>query len=55
MEKLTCISCKKRVAGEGLARFKCPSCGESEIVRCPNCRQNAARYKCPSCGFTGPN
>jgi len=56
MEKTLCSSCKKDITNEkGGAKFKCPQCSQSEIVRCRHCREIAARYKCPSCGFTGPN
>jgi len=54
MENLFCISCKKKIS-RGAARFKCPKCGEYEIIRCKNCREIAAKYTCPSCNFEGPN
>jgi Zn-ribbon RNA-binding protein len=55
-EKLFCSSCKKDITNlKGSAKFKCPQCSESDIVRCKDCRQIAAKYKCQKCGFTGPN
>ena len=55
-EALICISCKRRIASTtGSARFKCPSCGKHEIIRCQPCRELSAKYKCPQCGFNGPN
>ncbi|OIO63553.1 RNA-binding protein [Candidatus Woesearchaeota archaeon CG1_02_47_18] len=53
---MVCISCKERITNSsGVARFMCPNCGKSEIVRCKNCRRTAARYTCALCGFSGPN
>ncbi|HJN57343.1 MAG: zinc finger domain-containing protein [Candidatus Woesearchaeota archaeon] len=55
-EKLICSSCKKDVSNsEGTARFKCPSCGKSDITRCMHCREIVAKYTCSSCNFEGPN
>ncbi|MBD3259471.1 RNA-binding protein [Candidatus Woesearchaeota archaeon] len=52
----TCSSCSTRITNsKGSIRFKCPNCGEGEIVRCAHCRKIAAKYTCPKCGFTGPN
>ncbi|MBI4141661.1 RNA-binding protein [Candidatus Woesearchaeota archaeon] len=54
--KLVCISCKKLLSNNsGIARFLCPQCGKSEIVRCAHCRKIAAKYVCPQCNFEGPN
>jgi len=54
--KLFCSSCKKRITNDaGTAKFKCPNCGKSEIVRCKQCRAIVVKYKCPECGFEGPN
>ncbi|RMD58632.1 RNA-binding protein [Candidatus Woesearchaeota archaeon] len=51
-----CITCKKQLLGQtGAARFSCPKCLKTEIVRCNDCRKIAARYRCPECGFEGPN
>jgi hypothetical protein len=51
-----CISCKKTIANtKGSARFTCPSCGKTLIIRCRHCREVAAKYECPECGFSGPN
>ncbi|MCP3682831.1 MAG: DUF1610 domain-containing protein [bacterium] len=55
-QELFCSSCKKKItSGSTAAKFLCPSCGKTEIVRCANCRANAVKYKCAECGFTGPN
>ncbi|HII30401.1 RNA-binding protein [Candidatus Woesearchaeota archaeon CG08_land_8_20_14_0_20_47_9] len=55
-DEIVCISCKERITNSsGVARFMCPNCGKSEIVRCKNCRRTAARYTCALCGFSGPN
>lgn len=51
-----CLSCKKSVLNaKGNTRFKCPNCGEYEIIRCIDCRKRGTKYKCPKCGFEGPN
>ncbi len=51
-----CSSCKIRIANDsGTARFQCPECGKSEIVRCTKCRTTAVKYKCAECEFEGPN
>lgn len=51
-----CSSCKSRILNiDESTRFKCPKCGETEIVRCAYCRKIAARYTCSKCGFEGPN
>ncbi|MBI2669439.1 RNA-binding protein [Candidatus Woesearchaeota archaeon] len=56
MEQKTCSSCKIDVVNDpGRARFKCPSCGDYDIVRCIQCRKNAVKYTCPGCNFLGPN
>ncbi|MFA4886831.1 MAG: zinc finger domain-containing protein [Candidatus Nanoarchaeia archaeon] len=53
---LFCSSCQVKVTNlSGSVRFSCPSCSQSEIVRCPHCRKIIAKYTCPSCNFTGPN
>lgn len=55
-KKITCTSCKKDIANDtGTVRFKCPNCGNVEIVRCKHCRVTAVKYKCSECGFEGPN
>ncbi len=55
-ENLKCISCSTEITNmEGFTRFKCPSCGNVELVRCRHCRKIGAKYKCGSCGFEGPN
>ena len=56
MTEKVCNSCKSRVLNiEGSTIFKCPKCGEEEIVRCAYCRKIAAKYICSKCGFSGPN
>jgi len=56
MEVKKCISTNKRVDNDpGSISFKCPKCGDFEIVRSTYARQNAIKYTCPSCGFVGPN
>ena len=55
MESKNCSSCKKKIDNDkGNVIFKCPQCGDIEIVRCKVCRSNATKYHC-ACGFTGPN
>lgn len=55
-EKVVCNSCKKSVSNDSeTARFVCPNCGKTEIVRCGYCRKIVAKYKCPACNFEGPN
>lgn len=55
-EIVECSSCKKNVTNDsGTAKFLCPKCGKSQIIRCKHCREIAAKYTCPNCGFTGPN
>ncbi|MBI4450923.1 RNA-binding protein [Candidatus Woesearchaeota archaeon] len=54
--KIVCGSCKTPVANMGgVARFPCPKCAKTEIIRCSHCRAIAAKYKCHECGFEGPN
>ncbi|HDN83482.1 MAG TPA: DUF1610 domain-containing protein [Candidatus Altiarchaeales archaeon] len=48
-----CTSCKREVY-KGYVEFKCPNCGEIQIVRCPHCRDIGVKYTCEKCGFTGP-
>ncbi|UCH88855.1 MAG: DUF1610 domain-containing protein [Thermoplasmata archaeon] len=50
----TCTSCGIRLVGKGSTAFPCPSCGETQIGRCKQCRNQSARYVCPNCGFRGP-
>ncbi|HHT76251.1 MAG TPA: zinc finger domain-containing protein [Methanomassiliicoccaceae archaeon] len=50
-----CSSCGIRLGkGDGMAFFKCPNCGEEEIGRCHNCRDQSVIYTCKKCGFSGP-
>ncbi|MEW6063285.1 MAG: zinc finger domain-containing protein [Nanoarchaeota archaeon] len=56
MKESLCSSCRTRITNiKGSAIFKCPSCGEEEIIRCGHCRVIVAKYKCSKCGFIGPN
>ena len=55
MPEENCTSCKKKISNLRVARFKCPACGKSEIIRCAACRSNAVAYECKDCGFRGPN
>ncbi|MFC1801558.1 zinc finger domain-containing protein [Nanoarchaeota archaeon] len=56
MEEKICMSCKKRISNiAGSTEFKCPKCGDHQMIRCGSCRTIAAPYKCPKCGFEGPN
>lgn len=55
-KQIICISCKKKITNlTGTARFLCPNCAKTEIIRCKHCRDIAAQYKCANCGFEGPN
>ncbi len=49
-----CSSCGKRLIGRGNTFFKCPKCGEYEIGRCAQCRDQSVSYECKKCGFIGP-
>ena len=49
-----CSSCGKRLVGHGNTFFKCPKCGEYEIGRCDQCRDQGVSYECKKCGFIGP-
>jgi len=40
---------------KGSVSFLCPQCGQQEIVRSRNERENVVKYTCSKCGFTGPN
>lgn len=54
--KVVCHSCKKVLSNRsGIARFLCPHCSKTEIVRCAHCRRIAAKYVCAECNFEGPN
>lgn len=50
----TCSSCGTSLVAQGSVLFACPDCGESEIGRCPQCRNQSVGYKCRACGFEGP-
>ncbi|MDR1690863.1 MAG: zinc finger domain-containing protein [Candidatus Methanoplasma sp.] len=49
-----CSSCGKRLIGHGNTTFKCPKCGNSDIGRCDQCRDQSVSYECKNCGFIGP-
>lgn len=49
-----CTSCGRRLVKGKSTVFMCPNCGESEIGRCANCRDQSVVYACPKCGFSGP-
>ena len=49
-----CSSCGMRLLGHGNTFFKCPECGEYEIGRCAQCRDQGITYECTKCGFKGP-
>ena len=51
-----CTGCKVKISNvKGSTKFKCPGCGDYEIIRCFDCRKVGTKYKCPKCGFVGPN
>lgn len=53
---MECSSTNVKITNiQGTVRFKCPSCGEAEIVRSKKAREIAMKYTCPNCGFEGPN
>ena len=53
---LACTSCKTKLTNmKGSTSFKCPSCGDFDIVRCHHCRGIGSKYICDKCGFSGPN
>ena len=55
-KEMHCTSCKmKMVSSEGIATFKCPSCGKEDVVRCKKCRVDSIPYVCSDCAFEGPN
>lgn len=52
---LKCTTCGENLLTEDkFVRFKCPECGETEIVRCKRCRRLKNPYECEKCGFEGP-
>jgi Zn-ribbon RNA-binding protein len=56
MENIVCSSTKNKITNDiGSTRFKCPNCGEYEIIRSKKARELAIKYTCPGCGFEGPN
>jgi hypothetical protein len=48
-----CTSCNTEVTDD-FTKFKCPSCGKEDIIRCNRCKSISKQYKCPNCGFIGP-
>ena len=44
----------KIINEEGAVSFKCPKCGDNDIVRSRKARELAKSYTCSKCGFTGP-
>jgi len=52
---MKCSICNVDVlARENFVRFMCPNCGETEIIRCYNCKVLSNKYKCDKCNFVGP-
>ena len=47
-----CSSCGKLT--DKYVLFKCPQCGEEEIIRCNECRETHTKYRCKACEFEGP-
>jgi predicted RNA-binding Zn-ribbon protein involved in translation (DUF1610 family) len=43
------------VNDKGSVNFRCPKCGETEVIRSRYERENAVKYTCEKCGFSGPN
>ena len=43
------------VNDKGSVSFRCPKCGETEVIRSRYERENAVKYACAKCGFSGPN
>ena len=48
-----CSSCGTEVR-QKFVEFKCPQCGETEMIRCKSCRGLGTPYVCEKCGFKGP-
>ncbi|NOX71583.1 MAG: DUF1610 domain-containing protein [Candidatus Micrarchaeota archaeon] len=52
---MKCVSCGIDVeVQDNWVQFSCPSCGETQIVRCEKCKQMGNPYRCEKCGFVGP-
>lgn len=49
-----CSSCGIRLASSGSTVFKCPQCGQVDIGRCAQCRDQSVVYACKGCNFEGP-
>ena len=47
-----CNSCGRQT--KNFVAFKCPNCGESEIIRCQHCRETLNEFICTKCGAKGP-
>ncbi|MFP4117890.1 MAG: zinc finger domain-containing protein [Candidatus Woesearchaeota archaeon] len=51
-----CVSTGQNISNDyGSVRFKCPNCGEGDIIRSHQARMLASKYRCEMCGFEGPN
>ncbi|MDX1611051.1 MAG: zinc finger domain-containing protein [Candidatus Thermoplasmatota archaeon] len=50
----TCTSCGERLIDRGGTEFPCPKCGDHQLGRCPECRDQGVEYECAGCGFVGP-
>lgn len=53
-QEKACSSCGIRLVRKSETTFPCPKCGQAEIGRCTNCRDQSVKYRCSACGFTGP-
>ena len=49
-----CSSCGVRLSDRCSTVFKCPQCGQVEIGRCAQCRDQSVVYTCKECSFEGP-
>ncbi len=54
MAEMKCVSCHiNLITEDDFVKFKCPSCGDKEIMRCFRCRKKSTPYTC-QCEFEGP-
>jgi len=52
---MVCSTCGIGLVGqENFVKFKCPSCSETTVIRCKQCKILSTRYKCKKCEFEGP-